>query len=427
MFLDRIKQIYKIRDLRNAIFFVLFLLIVSRIIAHVPIPGVNVAGLRDYFQSNQLLGLLDLFSGGGLKNFSVGMLGVGPYITASIIIQLLTMVIPSLEAIMKEGQSGQERMNRYTKYLTIPLTVIQAYSFITLLQRQSNYTIIGHLTITQYIAAMVTICAGTMFLVWIGDLITEKKIGNGVSLLIFAGIVSGWMGYIKRISLLYDPSKIFGLVLFLAVSILTVVVVVVINEAQRNVPVSYARRIRGNKMYGGVNTHLPLKVNQAGVIPIIFAISLILFPPMIAKFFSASGSHIVSSVANFIVNLFQNQVFYGVSYFVLVVAFTYFYTAIIFHPDQIADNLQKQGGFIPGIRPGKNTAQYLQNIVTRINFAGALFLGSIAVLPVMMQGLTSGLGSMVVGGTSILIVVSVVIETVKQINSQLTMRNYEEL
>jgi preprotein translocase subunit SecY len=337
------------------------------------------------------------------------------------------MIIPSLEAIMKEGESGQQKMNQYTKYLTIPLTIIQAYSFITLLQKQSNYTIIGRLSIMQYISAMVTITAGTMLLVWIGDLITEKKIGNGISLLIFAGIVSGWLGSVQNLVVTYDPSKIFGIILFLAISLLTIVVVVVINEAQRNVPVSYARRVRGNKMYGGVNTHLPLKVNQAGVIPIIFAVSIVIFPPMIAKFFVASGNRVVVSIANFIINLFQNQVFYGISYFVLVVAFTYFYTAIIFHPDQIADNLQKNGGFIPGIRPGKTTAEYLQKIVVRINFAGALFLGIIAVLPVIMQKLTSGIGSMVVGGTSILIVVSVVIETVKAINSQLTMRNYEEL
>ncbi|HNV97181.1 MAG TPA: preprotein translocase subunit SecY [bacterium] len=427
MFTERLKHIFKVKDLRNAIIFVLLMLVLSRVIAHVPIPGVNVSGLKNYFQSNQLLGLLDIFSGGGLKNFSIGMLGVGPYITASIIIQLLSMIIPSLEAMLKEGESGQKKMNMYTKYLTIPLTIIQAYSFITLLQKQSNYSIIGHLTLMQYISAMVTITAGTMLLVWLGDLITEKKLGNGVSLLIFAGIVANWIGYVTKIGVVYDPSKILGIILFLAISLLTVVVVVVINEAQRNVPVSYARRVRGNKMYGGVNTHLPLKVNQAGVIPIIFAISIILFPPMIAKFFQASGNHIVVSVANFIINLFQNQTFYGISYFVLVVVFTYFYTAVIFHPDQIADNLQKNGGFVPGIRPGKNTAEYLQNIVTRINFAGALFLGVIAVLPVVMQGLTSGIGSMVIGGTSILIVVSVVIETVKAVNSQLTMRNYEEL
>lgn len=425
--LEKIKQIYKIKGLRNAIGFVFVMLVISRFVAHIPIPGVNVAELKNFFESNQILGLLNIFSGNGLKNFSVVMLGIGPYITASIIIQLLTMIIPSLEAISKEGESGQKKINQYTKYLTVPLTMMQSYGFIKLFQNQSQYSIIGHLSVAQYIVALVTIAAGTMFLVWIGDLITEKKIGNGISLLIFAGIVAGWISAIQGMIAVYDSSKLFGIIAFLFVALATVVVVVIINEGQRNVPVSYARRVRGNKMYGGVNTHLPLKVNQAGVIPIIFAISLILIPPMIAKFFASAGNHIVANFANFIINLFQNQVFYGVSYFVLVVGFTYFYTAIIFHPDQISENLQKQGGFVPGIRPGKHTAEYLQNIVTRINLAGALFLGAVAVLPVVLQSLTRGIGSMVIGGTSILIVVSVVIETVKQINAQLTMRNYEEL
>ncbi len=362
-----------------------------------------------------------------MENFSIVMLGIGPYITASIIIQLLTMVIPSLEALSKEGESGQKKINQYTKYLTIPLCFIQGYSLIVLFQRQSQYSIIGRLSFSQYLVSLVTICAGTMFLMWIGDLITEKKIGNGISLLIFAGIVSGWISSLQRMFLVFDSSKVLDLLIFAFIALITVVVVVIVNEGQRNIPVSYARRIRGNKMYGGVNTHLPLKVNQAGVIPIIFAISLILFPPMVARFFASAGNQVVANVANFIIDLFANQVFYGAIYFLLVVAFTYFYTAIIFHPDQIAENLQKQGGFIPGIRPGKHTAEYLQNIVTRVNFAGALFLGVIAVLPVIMQSFTAGMGQMIVGGTSILIVVSVVIETVKQINAQLTMRNYEEL
>lgn len=427
MFIEKIKQVFKIRELRKAIGFVFVMLIITRIAAHIPIPGIDVSGLKSFFESNQILGLLNIFSGGGLKNFSIVMLGVGPYITASIIMQLLTMIIPQLEALSKEGEAGRRKINQYTKYLTMPLALVQGYGFITLLQRQSQYQMIGHLSFSQYVVALVTICAGTMFLVWIGDLITEKKIGNGVSLLIFAGIVAGWVSALQRMIVVYDPSKILSLLLFLAVAIATVVVIVIINEGQRNIPVSYARRVRGNKMYGGVSTHLPLRVNQAGVIPIIFAISLILLPPMVAKFFASAGNQTIAAIANFITNLFQNQVFYGAIYFIMVVAFTYFYTAIIFHPDQISENLQKQGGFIPGIRPGKHTATYLQNIVTRINFAGALFLGTVAVLPVVLQGFTKGLGSMVIGGTSILIVVAVVIETVKQINAQLTMRNYEEL
>ncbi len=427
MFIEKIKQVFKIKELRKAIGFVFLMLIISRIAAHIPIPGVDVAGLKDFFESNQLLGLLNMFSGGGMKNFSIVMLGIGPYITASIIIQLLTMVVPALEALSKEGDAGRRKINLYTKYLTIPLAVVQGYSFITLLQRQSQYQMIGHLDITQYIVALVTICAGTMFLVWLGELITQKNIGNGISLLIFAGIVSGWVASLQRTIAVYDPSKIFSLLVFLIIALATIVVVVIINEGQRNVPVSYARRVRGNKMYGGVNTHLPLKVNQSGVIPIIFAISLVLFPPMVAKFFASAGNPTIVVMANWVIDLFQNQVFYGFIYFALVVAFTYFYTAIVFHPDQIAENLQKQGGFIPGIRPGNHTAIYLQNIVTRINLAGALFLGAVAVLPVITQVFTRGIGSMVVGGTSILIVVAVVIETVKQVNAQLTMRNYEEL
>ncbi len=427
MFTDRIKQIWKIKDLKASILFVLAMLVISRFAATIPIPGIDADSLRSIFQSNQLLGMWDLFSGGGLSNFSVIMLGVGPYITASIIIQLLTMIIPSLEALSKEGEQGQKKINAYTKYLTIPLAIMQAYGFLTILQKTSQVQILSAMTTIQFAAALITITAGTMFLVWIGDLITEKKLGNGVSLLIFAGIVAKWLSSARNLAVVYDPGKLFSLIAFLAIALVTIIVVVVVNEAQRNVPVSYARRVRGNRVYGGVNTHLPIKVNQAGVIPIIFAISLIMFPTMIGNFFASAGNQTVASIAKFIINLFQNQIFYGISYFVLVFVFTYFYTAVIFHPDKIADNLQKQGGFVPGIRPGNHTAEYLKNIVSHINLAGALFLGIVAILPVALQSLTSGLGSMVVGGTSILIVVSVVIDTVKQINAQLTMRNYEEL
>lgn len=427
MFLEKLNQIFKIKDLRKNIIFVLCLLALSRVAAHVPIPGIDIAGLRNIFQSNQLLGLWDMFSGGGLSNFSVVMLGVGPYITASIIIQLLSMIIPSLEAITKEGESGQKKINAYTKYLTIPLAIMQAYGFLILLQKASQIQILSGMSALEHVSALLTITAGTMFLVWLGDIITERKLGNGISLLIFAGIVAKWLSAVRQMVVVYDPSKLFSLIAFLAIAIITVIVVVLVNEAQRNVPVSYARRVRGNRVYGGVNTHLPIKVNQAGVIPIIFAISIIMFPTMIGNFFVSAGNPTVASIAKHVIALFQNQVFYGISYFLLVFGFTYFYTAVIFHPDKISENLQKQGGFIPGIRPGSHTAQYLQNIVTRINLAGALFLGIVAVLPVALQSFTRGLGSMVVGGTSILIVVSVVIETVKQINSQLTMRNYDKL
>lgn len=424
MVIDKLRQIWKARDLRNSILYVMALMAIFRIAAHIPIPAINAANLRDFFGQNQILGLLNIFSGGGLENFSVVMLGVGPYITASIIFQLLAMIIPSLEAMSKDPQ-GQQKINQYTRILTVPLAALQGYGFITLLTRQSG-GLIQTLTSVQWVSVLITIIAGTIFLMWLGELISERKIGNGISLLIFAGIVTSLPATLQRTLAVFDPSQIINIAIFIVIALVTIAVVVIVTEGQRNIPVSYAKQIRGNRMYGGVNTHLPLRVNMAGVIPIIFAISLILFPPMIAQFFIGSSSHILASIAHFVVNIFQNQVFYGVAYFLMVFAFTYFYTYIVFHPEQISENLQKQGGFIPGIRPGRHTAEYLQGTVNKILLAGALFLGIIAVLPIIIQPLT-GMQSLVVGGTSLLIVVAVVIETVKQIDSQLTMRDYEGL
>ncbi len=422
--LEKLRQIWQAKDLRKDIFFVLAMLAVFRIAAHIPIPGIDVHNLRDFFAQNQIFGLLNIFSGGGLENFSVVMLGVGPYITASIIFQLLAMIIPSLEALAKESQ-GQQIINRYTRYLTVPLAALQGYGYITLLQRQTGQ-LVGSLTPFQWFSSIITVTAGTIFLMWLGELITEKKIGNGISLLIFAGIVAGMPGAVQRTLAVFDSSRLFNLLIFIAIAIVTIVAVVIITEGQRNIPVNYAKRIRGNRMYGGVNTHLPLRVNMAGVIPIIFAISLILFPPMIAQFFLGATTGFIASVAKFVINLFQNQIFYGVAYFVLVFAFTYFYTYVVFHPHQIAENLQKQGGFVPGIRPGRHTAEYLQGTVNKVLLAGALFLGLIAILPIIMQPIT-GMRTLVIGGTSLLIVVAVVIETVKQIDAQLTMRDYDGL
>jgi len=421
---EKIRQIWKTKDLRNSILFVLAMLVIFRLAAHIPIPGISAQGLRDFFAQNQILGLLNIFSGGGLENFSIVMLGVGPYITASIIFQLLAMIIPALEQMSKEP-AGQQKINQYTRILTVPLAALQGYGFITILQRQAGQ-IIGLISLSQWITALITIIGGTVFLMWLGELISEKKIGNGISLLIFAGIVASLPAAFQRTLAVFDPSQIFNLVLFVAIAVVTIVVIVIITEGQRNVPVNYAKRIRGNRMYGGVNTHLPLRVNMAGVIPIIFAISIILFPPMMAQFFVNASAHWLSASAQFVINIFQNQVFYGSLYFILVVAFTYFYTYIIFHPQQIAENLQKQGGFIPGIRPGRHTTDYLQATVNKILLAGALFLGIVAILPIIMQPIT-GMSTLVVGGTSLLIVVAVVIETVKQIDSQLTMRDYEGL
>ncbi len=416
-------QVWKIKDLRNNILFVLGILIIFRIAAQIPMPGINVAALKDYFSNNQILGLLNIFTGGGMSNFSLVMLGIGPYITSSIIFQLLTMIVPRLEEMNKD-EAGRQKINQFTRVATVPLAAMQAYGMITLLQRTSSVPIIQDLTVWKYATMITTITAGTMFLVWLGELITEKKIGNGISILIFAGIVSSVPGAVGRTIATFDITQITSLVGFTAIALATIWLIVFISEGQRNIPVSYAKRVRGMRMYGGMDTHLPLKVNQAGMIPIIFAISIIMFPPMVAQFFMGSQSQFILNSANFVVDLFNNQLFYGVIYFVLVVAFTYFYTSIIFHPNQIAENLQKQGAFIPGIRPGKMTEEYLASTVHRIVFTGALFLGFVAILPLLLQAVT-GVQALTISGASLLIVVGVVIESMKQIESQLTMRDYE--
>ncbi|MFA6537057.1 MAG: preprotein translocase subunit SecY [Patescibacteria group bacterium] len=419
---EKLLQIWRIKDLRNKVFFVLAMLMVFRIAAHIPIPGVNVANLKQFFESNQLFGLLNLFSGGGMQNFSIVMMGVAPYITSSIIFQLLGMIIPKLEEMMKE-EAGRTKINFYTRIATVPLALLQAYGMITLLRRSSG-EIIGDLSFLNLSAMLLTITAGTVFLMWLGELITEKKIGNGISMLIFAGIVARIPSALQELAVNFSREQVITMGVFAGIAILTIVGVVVITEGQRNIPVSYAKRVRGTKMYGGGTTHLPIRVNTAGVIPIIFAISIILFPPMIAQFFVRASTPWISSGAQHVINFFQNQSVYAILYFVLVFAFTYFYTAVIFHPRQIAENLQKHGGFIPGIRPGANTAEYLQYTISKITLTGALFLAVIAVLPLLLQN-SSGMSAMVIGGTSILIVVSVVIDMMKQINSQITMRDYE--
>jgi len=422
---DKLLQIFKIRDLRRSILFVLAMLVVFRIAAHIPVPGVNVANLKDFFASNQLFGLINIFSGSAMANFSVVAMGVGPYITSSIIFQLLIMIIPRLEQLSKEP-GGYQKINQWTRVCTVPLAALQGYAMINLLNSQSSYKIFANLSFYDLIATIITVTAGTVFLMWLGELISERKIGNGISLLIFAGIIDRLPSALQKTLMVFEPEQIFNVVLFALIALVTIVVVVIINEGTRNVPVSYARHIRGHRMYGGSNTYLPLRVNMAGVIPIIFAISLIIFPPMLANFFLHAKSQILVQVAQFTLSVFQNRLIYGILYFVFVFGFTYFYTAVVFHPQQIAENLQKNGGFIPGIRPGKNTEDYLSYVTNRIIFAGALFLGLISILPLVIQEFTGGL-NLVIGGTSILIVVSVVIETIKQIESQLTMRDYEGL
>ncbi|HQB50717.1 MAG TPA: preprotein translocase subunit SecY [bacterium] len=420
--MEKLLKIWRTRELRNNILFVIAMLVIFRLAAHIPVPGVNTQALRDLFASNQFLGLMNLFSGGGMQNFSIVMMGVGHYITASIIFQLLGMVVPSIEEMNKE-EAGRKKINMWTRWATIPLAVLQSYGMITLLRR-SSYQILGSIDWLSYAAIIATITAGTIFLMWIGELITEKKVGNGISLLIFAGIIAGLPQTVQQMIATYDSSKLFMMIGFLIIAVLTVVGVIYISEGQRNIPVQYARQMHGGHSFGGSTTHLPLRVNMAGVIPIIFAVSVVLFPSMIAQFFVTSKIAWLASASTWIIGIMQNQLIYGIIYFVFVVAFTYFYTEVVFHPEQVAENLQKQGGFIPGIRPGQQTSRYLANVTHKITLAGALFLGVIAILPLVMRSAT-GMQSLSIGGTSLLIVVSVVIESVKQIEAQMTMRQYD--
>lgn len=420
--ISKFTQIFKIKELRNKIFFILALLVVFRLAANIPIPGIDQERLKMFFESNQFFGLLNLFSGQGLSSISIVMLGVGPYITSSIIMQLLTMIFPRLEQIYKEeGEAGRQKFNQYTRWLTVPLAGMQSFGMIAIFKSQG---IVGTLGSFDLASIVIISIAGTVFLMWLGELITEKGIGNGVSLLIFAGIVAGLPSSLAQVMATWDSSKLFTYIIFLAIIIGSIAAVVFMTEGQRNVPVAYAKRIRGNKMYGGTSSHLPLRINQAGVIPIIFAMSIMLFPGMIANFLASASNPTVASIAKSVGNIFQNQVFYSSMYFILVVAFTYFYTAVVFDPNKISESLQKNGGYIPGIRPGKNTAEYLYKIMNRVTLSGAAFLGLIAVLPFIVQGFTN-IGSVSIGGTGLLIVVSVVIETMKQIEGQLVMRDYE--
>lgn len=406
---------------------VLILLLMTRVLAHIPIPGVSVEGLRTFFESNQFLNLLNIFSGGGLSNFSIALLGVGPYITASIIMQLLAMIVPSLQELQKEsGEAGRTKINQYTRFLTIPLAILSGFGTIRLLQSQGGAELLGVFTPFQWFLTLLAVTAGTMLVMWIGEIISEYGIGNGISLVIFAGIVAQLPASAGSLIELYDPTQLPTILGFAAVSLLVIAGVVYVTEAQRNIPVSYAKRMQGERQVGGVSSHLPLRLNQAGVIPIIFAISLLLFPAIIAQFFVNAKTPLVAEWAQKAIDFTNNQgLWYGVAYFVLVVLFTYFYTNIVVNPDDVSKNMQRSGGFIPGIRPGNQTADYLYKVLNRITLPGSLFLGTIAILPFLMQTWT-GTQALTFGGTGLLIVVSVVIESIKQVEAQLTMHDYQK-
>lgn len=408
--------------LRRKLFFVFFGLVIFRLLAAVPIPGVDALRLESFFSNNQFFGLLNVFSGSGLDTLSIVMLGVGPYITASIIMQLLTMMSPKLKALYhEEGEAGRMRFSQYSRRLSVLLAVIQAYSFLILFERQGLIDALGTFDL---VTNVFVITAGSVFLMWIGELITEYGIGNGTSLIIFAGIVARVPQILSQMVFTFEPSKLPLYLVFLVIAIAIVWAVVVITEAERPIPVTYAKRVRGMKVYGGISTYLPLRVNQAGVIPIIFALSILLFPQMILNFLVNASNVGVSEFAKQGLLVLGNSWIYGVSYFVLVFIFTYFYTAVTFDPQAISTNLQKNGAFIPGVRPGVSTSEHIAKVVTRITLVGALFLAFIAVLPLIMQGVNGGDATLAIGGTALLIAVSVVLDFVKKIEGQVSMREY---
>lgn len=422
--MSTLSKIWRFKDMRDKVIVVTLLLILTRILAHIPLPGVDLPRLKTFFEQNQVFGLLNMFSGGTMSQFSIILMGVGPYITSSIIFQLLAMVIPYFEQLQKEGESGQKKMNQYMRLATVPLAIIQGYGMFAILRSQGILPTWGLFDLS---IMLISAAAGTILLMWIGEIITEKGIGNGMSLIITLGILSGFPSQVRNTAVLIgsgDTVKIIGVIIFAVLFIATIAAIVAITEGQRNVPVSYARRTSGNKSYGMVDSHLPIRVNIAGVIPIIFAMSIMIVPGVVAKYLENARSELIRNFATSVQNLFQNNVFYAILYFVLVFAFTFFYTYVVFKPEQVAENLQKQGGFIPGLRPGAETREFLSKVVARITFVGAIFLGLIAVLPYIVQAATN-ITTLVLGGTGILIMVSVVIETVRQINAQLVMHTYD--
>ena len=431
----KLKKIWLLRDLRGRIMTTILLLAIYRVLSHIPLPGVNEIELRKFFTDNDLFNLIDLFSGGGLRNFSIVLVGVSPYITSSIIFQLLAIVVPSLEQLQKEGEYGRQKITQYTRLATIPLGIIQTFGTLLLLKSQG---VIAAWTPFDLVTMLLAATAGTLLLMWLGELISESGLGNGISLIIAVGILARLPASIKHtLDLMgiqfagtgitfenFRPDQALITAGFILFALVATAAIVFVTEGERQIPVTYARRTRGRSSVGGVNTHLPIRVTTAGVIPIIFAISLMLFPPLLARFLIVAVNPHVKAFGEAITNWFQNNTFYSTAYFILVVLFTYFYTSIVFQPTQVAENLQKQGGFIPGVRPGTETARYLGFIVSRITLAGALFLGLIAVLPFVVK-LATHTQTLVLGGTGLLIIVSVVIETMRQFRAQLVMRTYD--
>lgn len=425
--IEWIKSVWADKAMRRKIVFSLFIFLVFRAFTYVPVSIIQLSKLKELISSNQFLSLLDIFSGGTLINFSVMALGLNPYINASIILQLMTMVFPKLEALSKEGEFGRFKINQYTRMLTLPLTLAQSVGIFFLLKNNGLLMMTkGQVPFIEFVSFLCTMVAGTFILMWFGELISEYGLGNGISLLIFAGITSRLLPALLKTQSLVNQENIISTVVFIALTFLVIAGVVFINQSVRKVPVFYAKRIKGNRMYQTASNFLPLRLNQAGVIPIIFAVSFVLFPQLIGNYLQYSSNTAIKSIAKFLVVAFKpSGPVYNIFYFLLVVVFTFVYTMIIFNPQKIAEEIQKHGGFIPGVRPGESTKNYLQSIILKLTSIGALFLGVIAIIPAIISGLT-GLNNYAIGGTSILIVVSVVLETLKSIESQVTSRNYEK-
>ncbi len=417
----KINLIFSDGRLRSKVFFTLGILALFRLLASIPIPGIDPLRLEQFLSSNEFFGLLNIFSGGGLSNLSIIMLGVGPYITASIIMQLLTVMFPKIKEMYQEnGEAGRRKFAQYSRLLSVPLALIQGFGFMALLRSQG---VIGTFTPLETISNLIVVTAGSLLLMWLGELISEFGFGNGVSMIIFAGIVSALPNALVRLFISFDPSQLPAYLGFAAVALFVVWGIVVVTEAERPIPVTYAKQVRGNKVYGGVSTYLPLRLNQAGVIPIIFALSILLFPQMIVRFLVNVANPTVQKISSFILEALSNQIVYAVLYFFLVFIFTYFYTAITFDPDTLSKNLQRNGAFIPGVRPGNHTSDHISSILFRLTMVGALFLAIIAVLPIILQSITQ-INAVTIGGTGLLIVVAVVIDLIKKLEAQISAREY---
>ncbi|MEX0918029.1 MAG: preprotein translocase subunit SecY [Candidatus Paceibacterota bacterium] len=420
-FIHKLKVIVTDRTIRNRVLFVLAALCVFRALAAIPIPGIDQAVLAQFFSNNQFLGLLNIFSGGGLANLSIVMLGVGPFITASIVMQLMTVMSPKMKSLhTEEGEAGRAKFTQYSRMLTLPLAVLQGFGFLTLLESQG---VISGLSTFEFVTNVVLVVGGSMLLMWIGELVTEFGIGNGVSIIIFAGIVATLPTTASQLMFGFSTTQLPLYVGFAIAALAVIYAVVVMTEAERPVPITYAKQSRGGQTYGGTSSYLPLRLNQTGVIPIIFALSVLLFPQMLLNILSTFNIEGIQRASDVLLTFFNNQFLYAAVYFLLVFLFTFFYTAVTFDPENVSRNLQRNGAFVPGIRPGGNTSEYLGNLITRLTLVGATFLGLVAVLPLLMQ-MATGVTALAIGGTALLIVVSVVLDLIRRLDAQVSMREY---